>query len=40
MEDTNSTPVVITQFQTVAFWVGVLLVIGAWKFGLEGLIDG
>lgn len=40
MDEQNSAPVVVTQFQTVAFWVGVVLVIAAWKFGIEGLIEG
>ena len=40
MDDNQTAPQVITQFQTVAFWVGVVLVIAAWKFGIEGLIEG
>ena len=39
MDNQSDTPQVVSQFGTVAFWVGVALVLGAWKFALEGLLE-
>lgn len=36
MDDETGTT---SQFRHVAFIAGVLLLLGAWKFGLEGIIE-
>lgn len=37
--DENDTPQATDQFRHVAFLAALLLLLGAWKFGLEGIIE-
>ena len=39
MDESSGTSPVISQLGTVSFWLGVALVLGAWKFALEGLLE-
>lgn len=39
MDDTAQAAPNTDMFRHVAFIAGVLLILGAWKFGLEGLME-
>lgn len=40
MENEEQTGIALNpSFKQLAFIVGVLLILGAWKFGLEGLME-